>query len=122
VERLRDDPGAAALTTALGWYVTKHGVGVLSGIPPAAPFREIDADPLVRRPPARAARTDYTGNGAIEAFTVPYGRDGTPEALIVSALTPEGDRVLTRSADADTIAWALGSDPLGATVELPGLV
>src|SRR5438105_3874140 len=30
VERLRDDPGAMGLVTALGWYLTKHAVGLYS--------------------------------------------------------------------------------------------
>ena len=36
-------PDAFGLTTAVGWYMTKHAVGVYSARPPARPFRDLDA-------------------------------------------------------------------------------
>jgi acetyl-CoA C-acetyltransferase len=122
VDRLRGDASASALTTALGWYVTKHGVGVFSGSPPAAQFREIDANARVERPAPRTARADYAGPATVEAYTVPYNREGAPEAVIVSALTPAGERVLARSTDPAAAEWALREDPLGEAVQMPQLV
>lgn len=122
VGRLREDPGATALTTALGWYATKHAVGIFSGTPPASPFREIDANALIDRPQPRTARADYEGPAAIEAYTVPYSREGDAEAVVVSAVTPGGDRVLARSGDDTIVQWALGEDPLGETVTFPRLI
>src|SRR5438067_2258260 len=55
VDVLRADPGAKGLVTALGWYITKHSVGVYSTEPPpkgfghARPQDEVDA--LPRRAP-----------------------------------------------------------------------
>jgi acetyl-CoA C-acetyltransferase len=121
VERLRSEPAATALTTALGWYATKHVVGVFSGSPPDAAFREIDANELVDRPPPRTATDSHTGPVTLESYTVPYSRDGEPEAVILSALTEDGQRVLTRSVDAAAVDWALREDPLGASVQLPSL-
>lgn len=119
VGKLREDPDAFALTTALGWYVTKHAVGIYSCRPPEQPFAEIDANPLIERPRARRATADYEGAAKIEAYTVPYNRDGEPEAAVVSALTPDGDRALVRSADADLIQRLLSDDPLGDTISVP---
>jgi acetyl-CoA C-acetyltransferase len=118
--RLREDPGSFGLVTALGWYATKHALGVYSTAPPRRPFREIDAGTLIERPPARRARTDFGGTAPIEAYTVPYSRDGEPEAAIVTALTPDGDRALARSNDPGTAAGLLGEDPLGREVEFDG--
>ena len=67
VARLREDPEAVALTTALGWYATKHAMLVFSGRPGERPFAEIDAGPLVAQPAPRVARADYAGPGTVEA-------------------------------------------------------
>src|SRR4030095_11640717 len=34
VDACRQDPGSLSLVTALGWYATKHSVGVYSTVPP----------------------------------------------------------------------------------------
>ena len=109
VHRLREDPDAYGLATALGWYATKHAAGVYSARPPYKPFASLDARP--QRPPARRARTDYT---------VTYERDGSPDAAIVSALTPEGERALIRTPDQDIVEAVLGTDPIGWHVNLMG--
>jgi acetyl-CoA C-acetyltransferase len=119
VTRLRDDPDAFALTTALGWYVTKHACGIYSGQPGTRPFREIDAGDRKRAESARAATAEYEGTATIEAFTIPYDRAGEPEAAIISALTPEGSRVLQRTTDPELIGMLLSDDPLGEPLELP---
>lgn len=118
VARLREDPEAVALTTALGWYATKHAMLVFSGRPGERPFAEIDAGPLVARPAPRVARADYAGPGTVEAYTIPYDRAGEPEAAIVSALTPDGIRALTRLTDPAAIADYAAGDPLGREIEL----
>jgi acetyl-CoA C-acetyltransferase len=121
VGRLRADPDAAGLCTALGWYATKHACGIYSGAPPDRPFREIDANPLVERPPPRAATASYQGRATVEACTIPYSRDGRPEAVIVSALAPDGRRALARATDLGAINRAIGEDLVGETVTLPEL-
>ncbi|MFI5426874.1 enoyl-CoA hydratase-related protein [Aeromicrobium sp. UC242_57] len=60
----------------------------------------------------------YDGDVVIEASTVPYDRDGAPEAVVLSTLTPDGDRVLVRTDDPQVLALALDGDPLGRTVRL----
>lgn len=121
VERLRGDEGAVGLASSLGWYATKHAYGLYSTTPPAAPFRELDANELIEPSPARRASVDYRGPATLEAYTVPYGRDGAGEAVVVSALAPDGTRVLVRDDDADTIAAILDTDPLGETITVvPG--
>ncbi|BEL08567.1 hypothetical protein Q0Z83_067580 [Actinoplanes sichuanensis] len=96
VPRLRSDPDGFGLATALGWYLTKHAATVLSARPPRAAYRDIDADHRLRRPPARRALGSWTGPAVLEAYTVPYRRDGVPEATIITAITPDGDRVVLR--------------------------
>ena len=59
VHRLREDPGAYGLATALGWYATKHAVGIYSTRPPRQRFANLDPQPP--RPAARRAIGQHTG-------------------------------------------------------------
>jgi acetyl-CoA C-acetyltransferase len=122
VERLREsEPGTYGLASALGWYSTKHAYGLYRNGPPPAPFREIDAGPLMR-PSAKRVATGTPAPGAVlESYTIPYGRDGEPEAAVISALTPDGARLLHRSTDPALVTHLLEDDPLGQPLELrPG--
>jgi len=115
---LREEPDASGLATAVGWFLTKHALAVLSGRPADRPFRDIDAGRLVERTAPRRARTDLAGEGTIEAYTVPYARDATPQAGLISALSEGGDRVLLRTDDAEVIGALVDGDPLGRVVSV----
>ncbi|WP_280503345.1 thiolase C-terminal domain-containing protein [Nocardia farcinica] len=120
-EKLRTDPGSYGLSTSLGWYITKHGVGVYSTNPPAQLFRAVE---VPTPDAARATAPGYTGPATVESFTVPYNkgpapeRADEPEAVIISALTPEGARTLVRAADQETITAFTESDPIGASIDI----
>lgn len=118
VPLLRSDPEAFGLQTALGWYVTKHAIGVYSAMPPPRPFRSLHPSPS--NEPARVARTDYTGPATLEAFTVRHDRDGAPTNAAVSALTPDGERVMLAVTDRDLVDGLLSSDQLGRAVDVRG--
>ncbi|MFQ6329480.1 thiolase C-terminal domain-containing protein [Nocardia sp. CWNU-33] len=118
---LRADSGSYGLATALGWYITKHGVGVYSARPPARLFRAVEAEvPVARRDTAPG----YTGPAVVESYTVAYrkgsgpDRADEPEAVVISALNPEGARILLRVSDAETIAAFTDGDPLGVAVDI----
>ncbi|MEU4619692.1 crotonase/enoyl-CoA hydratase family protein [Actinoplanes sp. NPDC023801] len=115
VPLLRSKPDSYGLATALGWYLTKHAATVLSARPPRREYRDIDIDPRLPRPPARRAIGAWTGPAVLEACTVPYGRDGVPEATIVTAITPDGDRVVLRIPDAPDVP-----DLVGRWIDLDG--
>lgn len=96
--RVRASRGSLALVTALGWYLTKHAVGIYGGTPPSRPFaladvaarqKLLDAAPapeLVERPPA--------GPATVETYTVVHDRDGAPHRGIVIGRLPDGRRFL----------------------------
>jgi acetyl-CoA C-acetyltransferase len=123
VGRLRDDPRAYGVATAVGWYLTKHAIGVYSAAPTRAPFRNAVLDPpqADRRAAAPHSATGLAQRATLEAYTVPYGRDHAPEAAIVSAIADDGTRVLARSEDEELIAALLADDPLDAPLELTSL-
>jgi len=118
VGRLRADPQACALASAVGWYLTKHALAIYSGRPPRKPFRSLD--PRIRPRTVRRARIGYVGGGTVEAYTLAYHRDGAPEAVIMSALTPGGERALIRSSDPEIVIAAGRSDLLGKPVTFGG--
>jgi len=118
VRRLREDPEAYGLATAVGWYLTKNAAGVYSSRPPRQPYSTLT--PQLQLPPPRIVVDDHTGPAGIEAYTVQFDRDGGAEAAIVSAITPEGARALVRSTDPEVIAMILAEPDAGAPVELSG--
>jgi acetyl-CoA C-acetyltransferase len=98
VERIRTRPETLALVTALGWYATKHAVGVYGTRPGRAPWS--DAPDLT----AKQAEIDSTalasplesfdGPVEVEAFVVRHRRDGAPRSGVLLARTPHGARTL----------------------------
>ena len=103
VERLRANPGDVGLVTALGWYVTKHAVGLYGTTPPAAGFRAVDAQAEVDATPSRPYVTDVDGPVTIESCTVTYDRDGSPGLGIAACLLPDGTRTWASTSDAHVL-------------------
>ncbi|WP_049793633.1 type II toxin-antitoxin system Rv0910 family toxin [Hoyosella subflava] len=116
--QLRNEPAAYGLATALGWYATKHAIGIYSAQPPREPFRQIDAGLRMRRPPKRRVCTSYSGEALVEGYTVTYQSNGSPEALIVSGIAVDGDRVLARTTEAEYVALGEATDLLDTTFTL----
>src|SRR5262249_15761954 len=107
VERLRAQPGASGLVSGVGWYLTKHAVGVYSSAPPEHPFeredpkhyqRALDAEPH----PELAATA--TGPGTVEAYTVQHDRDGSPSAGIIVLPLAHLPRCWANNTDAALLA------------------
>ncbi|MFM8409151.1 MAG: acetyl-CoA acetyltransferase [Alphaproteobacteria bacterium] len=105
-DRLRAAPGRRGLVTGLGWYATKHSVGIYGterpasvdafgqGSDPAADEalqRAIDAQPH----PGLAA--EPAGDATIETSTVAFDRDGAPMRGIVIGRLVDGRRFLANT-------------------------
>ena len=99
-DRLRGNPAARGLVSGLGWYVTKHSVGVYSATPPSQPWsrpdpdgpqRDVDADPH----PATAFSPD--GPSRVETYTVIHDRDGAPARGIVIGRLDDGRRFIANT-------------------------
>jgi acetyl-CoA C-acetyltransferase len=118
VPRLRAEPDAHGLTSSLGWYATKHALGVYAAGPPQRRFRHLR--PAFERPAPRPVRTTLDRPAVVEAVTVPRNRDGSPEAVVVSALDEDGGRVLLRVEHPVDVALLTGTDPLRRTLRADG--
>lgn len=118
VPLLRAAPEQYGLSSSLGWYATKHALGVYSATPPARPFAHLK--PAFERPAPRPVRTDLDGSAVVEAVTISHDRDGRVEGAVVAAITPAGERVLLRREDPADVSALTATDPLRRTVRVDG--
>ncbi|HTW17401.1 MAG TPA: crotonase/enoyl-CoA hydratase family protein [Nocardioides sp.] len=118
VPMLRAEPAQVGLSTSLGWYATKHALGLYSATPPERAYAHLT--PVFERPAPRPVRTELDGSGVVEAMTRPFKRDGTAEAAILSVLDDAGERVLLRVEDVETLELLASADVLRARVTSKG--
>ena len=115
--QLRDaPPGAIGLSTALGWYATKHALGLYGNRPPWRAFASLE--PAVDAPPARAVASPGEIDAVAETCTLIYDRDGAPSYGILFALADDGTRALGKTDDPAVMAAMTGERFLGAHVRL----
>jgi acetyl-CoA C-acetyltransferase len=132
-ERLRSRPGAVGLVTGLGWYATKHAVGLWSSAPGTEPFRHLVPQGEVDRLPRRGASSAGAGAGAgavgagaggagdvctVETYTVVHGRDGEPTLGIMSLLDGEGRRAWGNVHDLDALGDLEANEGCGRRARL----
>jgi acetyl-CoA C-acetyltransferase len=116
---LRDAGGdAVGLASALGWYATKHAVGLYGAAPPARGYAAFE--PEVAATAARAVAEPGDYEATAETCTVIYERDGSPSYGILFALCDDGRRVLGRTRERAVLEAMPGDGFLGARVRLDG--
>ncbi len=96
VERLRASPRAKALCTALGWFVTKHSVGLYSAEPPESPFVYCDLSEEQKRIDATEMgwyEEDSPARGRVVSYTVLFDRASEPERIPTIVETIEDERL-----------------------------
>ncbi|MGO9195710.1 MAG: acetyl-CoA acetyltransferase [Acidimicrobiales bacterium] len=133
-ERLRAGGPAAAgshalgLVNGVGWYMTRHAVGLYGTAPPGEGFRV--AEPLAgpagpgRRPPVPVGVTASVSEATtarVEAGTVIYDRAGVPLSAPVIASLPDGTRIAANAwpeALVDVAELGSASSLVGRTVQV----
>lgn len=120
VERLRAG-GGTGLVTGLGWYATKHAVGVYSTKPPQAGWRFGDTGSAQDKIDASAVEVavDVVGPATVIASTVVMGRHGAPQAAPVLARLDDG-RQVAAAAEEDELAALAGRNLVGERVFVSG--
>jgi acetyl-CoA C-acetyltransferase len=109
-------PGSVGLATAMGWYATKHALGVYSNEPPERPFAALRPELEPVAPRVVAAPLD--AEAIAETGTVIFDRDGTPAYGILFALLADERRALAKTDDADVLAAMVADDVLGHAVRV----
>ena len=117
-QRLRADPGALGLVTGLGWYSTKHAVGVWSTTPPPSGFRHECPQGAVDALPQRTPASDYEGDATIETYTVVHDREGEPELAILALLTEDGRRTWGNISGRDDMLGLMDDEGCGRKVRM----
>lgn len=112
MEKLRAAPGTLGLITALGWYMTKHAIGIYSSAPPARPWHWTEAyDDAIHgtgRVPSLAVEAN--GRGVVETCTVVHDREGLPKLGIVIGRLDDGRRFIANTPEDRTAFEALMVD------------
>jgi acetyl-CoA C-acetyltransferase len=121
VERLRREPQRKGLVSAMGWYVTKHSVGVYSGAPPEHAWRRCDSpeDQAELDSAPHPSLVEAGGRGTVEGYSVGFDRSGEPEAAIVVGRLEEGSRFIANTApDRDLLRWMTEEEMVGRQATL----
>ncbi|MFZ0251806.1 MAG: acetyl-CoA acetyltransferase [Acidimicrobiales bacterium] len=118
VGALRRAPESAALVSGLGWYATKHSLGVYAGRPRAQggrPFAWENVQAAVDALPRCVVDPDATGPVRVETYTVTYDREGAPERGILACRTADGNRAWGNVSDPDALALLCAEEGIGRT-------
>jgi len=120
VERIRTE-GGVGLVTGMGWYVTKHSVGVYGSTPPPQGWRLADTGGAQERIDASALPLATRGgeDAVVEASTVVYDGGGAVSGVPVIARLADGSRVAASCAhDGDQREALAGSSLVGTKVRI----
>jgi acetyl-CoA C-acetyltransferase len=140
VARLRNDPGSFGLATGLGWYMSKHSIGIYGTEPatrrsdanessPAGEGTEIHeaggfawADPqrAVSALPQCATDGSAQGEVTIETYSVTFTRSGVPERAVVACRTPEGRRSWAQTTEPAQLELLVTEEGCGRLAALDG--
>ncbi len=119
---LRATDGASTrlgLATGLGWFATKHALGVYGSTPPPGGFRRGDTSAAQASIDASAVEvaleSETRAVASVVAATVVRDHDGTATGAPVVAALPDGRRMALAPADEGVVA-AMG------TRDVPGMV
>ena len=95
VERLRTAPKSLGLVSALGWYLTKHAVGIYGAQAPDRPWvrnRTAKTQQAIDTLPHPEFISQMNGRGTVETYTVLHDREGAAIESIVVVRCDDGSR------------------------------
>ncbi|QHS10043.1 acetyl-CoA acetyltransferase [Sinimarinibacterium sp. NLF-5-8] len=98
--RIRADRSAAGLVSGVGWYMSKHSLGLYGGRPPTGGWRPIDTAGLqaeIDAGPVVDVVEQAEGKGRIETYTVMHDRTDRPAMGIVLGRLSDGRRFVANT-------------------------
>jgi acetyl-CoA C-acetyltransferase len=117
VDGLRAEPASLGLVSGLGWYMTKHAVGIYGATPPARPWeRQVRAtrQAAIDATPHPTCVENAEGRAEIETYTVLHDREGVAHEAIIVARLENGDRIFANvDPDADLLAMLEREEMVG---------
>jgi acetyl-CoA acetyltransferase len=120
VRHLRAGHASLGLLYGQGEFVTKHHALLVSRNPPVAALNtnyNLQAEVDRRRGVVPALVNEYDGQAVVETHTVIYDREGAGLHGIVIARTTDGNRIMARALDTDSIKMLTDAarSPVGLT-------
>jgi acetyl-CoA C-acetyltransferase len=95
IEKLRENPGGFGYISGLGWYITKHSVGIYSGREPEKQWDRTGQGEIQQRIDRMIGPDlDMSPRGpvTVETYTVMHDRAGDPDYAIVIGRLDSGKR------------------------------
>jgi acetyl-CoA C-acetyltransferase len=118
-QRETSDSARLGMATGLGWYVTKHAIGIYGTAPPSAGFRRADMGDAQERIDATAVdvalEVDAVTDATIVGVTVIRDNLGRPTGAPAIASLPDGRHMALTPAD-DEVTAHFGSQDVAALV------
>lgn len=113
--------GGVGLASGLGWFATKHAVGIYGAHPPPGGFRRGDTGAAQRVIDAEALELADTheGDAVVDAATVAYDRAGTVTSAPAYLRLPDGRRLVADAHPGD-LAGLAGEELVGRAVHVEG--
>ena len=106
--RIRADRSATGLVSGVGWYMSKHSLGLYGGHPPSGGWQPVDTAGLqaeIDAGPGVDVVEQAEGTGRIETYTVMHDRTDRPVQGIVLGRLRDGRRFVANTpADQDLLA------------------
>jgi len=110
MEKLRAARGTKGLISGLGWYMTRHSIGIYGTEPNPGPWTRPDPEIYqaeIDRPPHPELVMEPSGRAVIETYTVFHDRDGQPTKGIVIGRLQDGRRFVADTPDDRLVLEAL---------------
>jgi acetyl-CoA C-acetyltransferase len=118
VELIRDVPERQALISGVGGLLTKHSYLVFSGAPNGRAFHLAHPQTAIDTFPGRTGPALLPAPATLEAYTMTYDHDATPEGAVLSCLTDDGSRVWGAPSEIEALAALTRDDLCGRRVQL----
>jgi acetyl-CoA C-acetyltransferase len=117
---LREQPQALGAVTGISWFMSKHGIALLSGAPPARRWRTADTTRQQAEIEATSIEiaSEADGVAVVDAFTVEHDREAGPVRAPVYATLEDGRRVVAVPAAADLPGELCGRGLVGEKVRV----
>ncbi len=113
VELLRAEPEKIGMVQALSWFISKHSVGIYSGVSRRGEWvsssREHDRDDLAGVEGVQI-REEAEGDARVETFTLFHDREGEPVGGVVFGRLDDGSRCLAKLPEDPSLFQAIMSE------------
>ncbi len=113
VMRLRKNREQYGLVTALGWYLTKHAVGIYSGMEPKKVWDRTSMKPIqdaIDAMPTHAFCEKPNGPLTIETYTVLHDVDKQGPTAVIAGKLDSGERCLATSGKDYELAFRMENE------------